>query len=403
MTLEFHKLTHQIEEFSAYLAASDLENASKVDLALKIWRQYADPTRIDEIHARVAAVVERDLGYRGATAFDEPILHTYPPSPLPGTATLVAADGSQIVPDPHQALLFYLINIGVITLKYGSGLPPDIESRPRIHYDDADLFSDFGLISSDVVDARRTIEELTALAETSESFWSEGVPVISLVDGPLLVILKATTPDRENLKRHYLSAMDRMRDIEANLAGYTDRPRSAFILNLLQLLSLPEDNITEANLRDANIFRFLTDIQVLNKILPPNHRSALFIQMSPMNKEFRLLGGDDFEIAFFYLNVADVGERPSIARVELPVWVARNKENVAKLQAILIDQCRQTGLRYPYALTRADEIAVVRRDEAKQLLILLQTALARGDMYRQSSAKLSSKAAARYASQDRKR
>jgi len=31
------------------------------------------------------------------------------------------------------------------------------------------------------------------------------------------------------------------------------------------------------------------------------------------------------EIAFFYLNAAAAGEQPHIARIEVPMWVARDR------------------------------------------------------------------------------
>jgi len=37
---------------------------------------------------------------------------------------------------------------------------------------------------------------------------------------------------------------------------------------------------------------------------------------------------------------------------------------VAELQALIVHQCQQLMSRYPYALTRADELAVVKGEES---------------------------------------
>ena len=59
--------------------------------------------------------------------------------------------------------------------------------------------------------------------------------------------------------------------------------------------------------------------------------------------------------------------RETIARVDIPVWVARDKRAVNELHALLLTQCAMQGRNpYPYALTRADELAYVSgKDKAK--------------------------------------
>jgi len=57
-----------------------------------------------------------------------------------------------------------------------------------------------------------------------------------------------------------------------------------------------------------------------------------------------------------------------LARVEIPAWVAQDPSMVNALHAILVQQCQIVPTRrYPYLLTRADETAVVSRDEKEQV------------------------------------
>ena len=67
--------------------------------------------------------------------------------------------------------------------------------------------------------------------------------------------------------------------------------------------------------------------------------------------------------------------RPSLARVEVPAWVADRADRLAALQAVLVEQCRIMGQRpYPYALHRAHELALVSMQEKEQVtnMILLE-------------------------------
>jgi NurA domain len=58
----------------------------------------------------------------------------------------------------------------------------------------------------------------------------------------------------------------------------------------------------------------------------------------------------------------------SLARVEIPAWVAEDEKLLNLLHYVLIVQCRQMGARpYPYAIHRAHEVAVVSFDEKAQL------------------------------------
>ncbi|MBZ0304268.1 MAG: DNA double-strand break repair nuclease NurA, partial [Anaerolineae bacterium] len=147
-------------------------------------------------------------------------------------------------------------------------------------------------------------------------------------------------------------------------------------IRLLYLLSLEN----EAALRDsqhgspAGDLEGLRDAQFFRLILEPGERSALMVQNSPRNLEFKERG-ENYEIAFFYLNVGSTFT-PSIVRVDVPVWVARHKQAVDELHALLLAQCRVQGRNpYPYVLTRAHELAVVSKDDQRKLEEMIKTQL----------------------------
>ena len=54
-------------------------------------------------------------------AIHEPLNRTYGLPPRPETVTVVAADGSQIMPSHHEVVPAFLLNIATVVLNYGSG------------------------------------------------------------------------------------------------------------------------------------------------------------------------------------------------------------------------------------------------------------------------------------------
>jgi hypothetical protein len=397
MALEFHKLTEQVEKMGMDLAQQQEQLDSKVEIALQILEAHADPAFLRYINDRVMDAVARDAGYRGAKPFDESVMNAYAPAPLPESATIIATDGSQIAPNTHGSALYYLLNIGTIIVDHGSGQPPKIISQPYLFYEPEYLFTqDRSLITAGVVSARRTVNEMAALAEHAWYQRDSARPMLTLFDGSLLILgIGSEIPDRDQLYGIYFSAMTRLLEVRAGLAGYVDRPRSTYVAGMLHLLDLPEDLVSRTTLSSNGRIEGLLDRHVFDHVLAPGERSALFVQMSPQNKEFRKSGGHTHEIVFFYLNAAGPNERPQLARVEIPMWVAQDRMFVAELHALIYHQCQQLMSRYPYVLTRADELAVVKGDETKQLNTLIQVALTRFGLATTESGKAVNKNSAR--------
>lgn len=379
MTLEFHKLTAQVERMGEALATQDEEIQNKADIALQILEAHADEAFLPYVHDRVQDAIDKDAGYRGARPVDEPLANIYSPAPLPESATLIATDGSQILPKTHGAALYYLINTGTIIVRHGSGEPPEILSDPFLFYEKEYMYTeDRGMITSQTVSARRTVAEMAALAEQSYIHAGEARPLLALIDGPLLLLgLGQEVPDRDELRGIYFSAMSRLLDIQAGLVGYTDRPRSRYVMGLLHLLDLETEQVSRTTLANDGRLEGVQDRQIFQHLLEPGSRSALFVQMSPQNKEFRRTGGETHEIAFFYMNVATNGQAPIISRIEVPMWVAADRRLIGELQALIYHQCQQIASNYPYVLTRSHELAVVKHEEARQLDLMIQVTMTR--------------------------
>jgi len=388
LSLQFDKVVPQVEKMGAALADRNDTVAEQTQLA---GHQLMELNDLDAIWDQIMVARRNDAGFRGAAPFDEPINEAIPKPECPARATILAADGSQIYPDPHGAALYWLTNIGVFLYPHGEESLPDIITEPQLFYEDKDVREQDGrLIATAAINARRAVYEMQVLARETMRCRDLPRPLVAMYDGPLLSLLmgKEVTNAGE-LTLSYHEALDIMHNAGAGLLGYVDRPKSTFVVNTIFLMSLDPDQVKRGNLQTAGPFEGLTDRDLYQWILGPGDRSGLMIQQSPQNKAYREVN-DDHEIVFFYMNVASPQQEPYLARVEVPMWVARDKALVGALQAILYAQCQITD-RYPYALTRADEVAVVHAHEKRALDEMIGIELLRNRQALELSHKLSSK------------
>lgn len=398
MSLEFTKVVEQVQTLGRYLGHLNRTLANKLDLALE--RFYAT-TDLDAVHERIRLVRESSVsGYRGAAPaprpYDEVIAGVGSLPPLPAAATLIAVDGSQIYPDAHAAVLYYLVNIGVFVYSYGEPRLPYQATEPQLYYNEAMLQdSDGRLITNQTVNARRTVMEMQWLAKEAWNRRDEPRPLVGFHDGGLLKFFGATelagTPQ---IEREYMEALRMLYDSRAVLLGYLDKPRSTYLISLLHLLSLEPGQVNDANLRANGELEGLTDDMLFAHVLQPGERSAIMTQNSPQNLKYKDTDSN-LEIAFFYVNVSN-GSHPAIARIDIPMWVARDKDAVAALHGLIVAQCSIQGRKhYPYALTRADELAYVSSVEKSQLDEMIRVEMLRHQLEPEASNKLQTKGLAR--------
>ncbi|HWP29635.1 MAG TPA: DNA double-strand break repair nuclease NurA, partial [Chloroflexota bacterium] len=164
--------------------------------------------------------------------------------------------------------------------------------------------------------------------------------------------------------------------------GYISRPRGADIVMLLR--QAPPHRRACGRCRgtepeapcalDGLVDRLLFDD------LAPGERSALF--------ESRTLARyypPELLPRFFYLNVGR-----EVARVELPAWAAAQPDLVARVHAVVVDQCRR-GQGYPVVLARAHEQAVVGGADRQRVEELIRQTLVVHGLPDRPSAKQASK------------
>ena len=128
MTLEFEKLTRDLEIMAQTTARRTALQKERVAESLQTLQTFrSNWTAVSQALTEAAAKSD-EKHYRSARPFNEntPLDATIPAPTPPDEATVIAVDGSQILPDRHAAYLYYLINVGGIVYHHGQPDSPDI-------------------------------------------------------------------------------------------------------------------------------------------------------------------------------------------------------------------------------------------------------------------------------------
>ena len=392
--LELNRLTGQVAEMAEALAGQRTNQRERTQRAREHLSAYAQVT--DDLREKIAVACRTDESWRGADPLGNWLDERVPTPQQAEPATLVATDGSQIYPDTHAIALYYLTNVGSIALRQGSGAAPATSTAPilRLAVDDPLEEQDHDRVDADEVNLRRDLREmemLAALARSEREALGGDMErlVVALADGPLLPWLPQRMPDADQRQRvrQFTAPLDDLRASYTVPLGYVDRPRSANVLRLLYLAQLPQELISKERLRQRNEYDGLSDAALFQDLLP-GQRTGLFAATSEINENFDAAG---HRICFCYMNVAtEPGEaNASMARVEMPTWIARDPERLEAALAAVWSDCRL--LHYPYLLTRAHELALVSRQERTSLEQMLRTEMMRRGMRFEESPKANTK------------
>ena len=356
--LDFVEVNQQIAAMAAEsrLAADDMAGrlalaVERLHLESARWQAFVDKLSMSKTSWLVAAI-------------HEPLNRTYGLPPRPETVTVVAADGSQIMPSHHEVVPAFLLNVATVVLHYGNGGGAAFTSTPSLFYRDEDLYLDYGgervQVTGDLLGMRRTLMEFGSLVAQAVAARSGGA-VCALSDGSLILWqLEGRPPDyQESMVTDYLACLDQGRRQGIPIIGYISRPRSRDVVNALRVGLCPEDapNYDRCPYeRDARPpcaqIEGLTDRRLFAKLLKVGERSQVFGSASRILNKYGA-----HRIGFFYLHVGS-----EIVRVELPQWVGTDAALLDLVHAVAYDQA-QKGMGYPVALAEAHQQAVVRGAE----------------------------------------
>jgi hypothetical protein len=322
-------------------------------------------------------------------------------SPPPHDYTVVASDGSFILPDRHTPARFYVINIGKVVLRYGSAPSADLRSDPSMYFREEELFVPRDVrkipVTGPVLGLKRAAEELGAV--TSIALEQSG-PTLALQDGTLILWALESQPESvvSWVLDDYLEAMRALERARVPLAAYISFPGSNDVMNSLRvsICDYPDhgwdvncdhcrSRIELGHVPACDVLPDVTDRTLFAEIaaLPPGARSPVFASSSKILKRY----DDTLRVAFFYLNTGT-----EIARVEVPEWVTADPVALDFTHAAIYEQC-QLGRGYPSALQEAHELAAIRPDERRAVEVLVEEALARRGVVLRRSGKDQSKRA----------
>jgi hypothetical protein len=358
MSLDLPKLLPQVQQLSQSLLKQQAQRAQLLERALSAYQGLlALPP--EELETRLARVGSRWTGARPAQ--ESLGTSVAPPEPVPDL-NVIGADGSQIYPDRHARVFFFLINLAGILIQHDCQSAPETRTESQLFFEPEQLrYESDQPVESAWVNLQRDLGEMMTLADMCEEVHDGAV--LALLDNSLLLwmVLQARAAGERELDRilkAYFEAMNRLQTCGAALAGIIDRPRSS---NVLALAALANQDVETIGADDSARVPFpgLTDRELFAHLLPEGHRSACFDLISPLNRDFHAVGQG---IHFFYLHLPG----NQILRVEIPAWVAGDRARLDRVHAGLLRESLSTN-GYPYALIRAHELAVV--TQAERLMV----------------------------------
>lgn len=356
MPLDYTAIQQQLHAMGSQVKSRLDEETQKAARATTLLDSLAGQNQ--QSRERIIAVAASNSNLRSAIPTDEEITGTFLLPAITKAYTILAADGSQVNPNRHDPIPLSVINIGVFCMDSTMQSPPrEIVETQLLPLDE--IYNEFGLVGEEVIALRRDLRERQMLSRLSNEF--NGI-VLTLTDGPLELFRDPQgSKDTQKEFEEYLGVLRQLAKQGTITAGYVDRPGSDLVVRMLEVLSMKDENIAYAG--KSRPLAPLSDAFLFQDRIPPEARSAVFGIQSRSAENFP----GETALHFFYLNTG-FPEKSSLARVEIPAWVAENKDMVGLLHAVLIDQSRILGsMPYPYALHRSHEIALVSFSDKAQI------------------------------------
>jgi hypothetical protein len=366
MALNFQQVFEKIREIGsgARLRQERLETLRLH--AMELLQEWADKT--EELQDKVGRALHSDQNLRCALPLNERLdYHGLCKDVSTEGLTMIAADGSQIVPDRHAPVLFGLINVGAIILTGGNESAPLIQTDSLLSFDEEVMSWTEALVA-----LQRDLAERKKLLDLSKEY---PLPIVTLTDGPLQLWEARESNEAMGYEKaldQYLSVLSQLQEQGVITAGYVDKPSSNLLVRLLEVAVTPEPELR--NIHTQHPLPGVSDLWLFDRLLGPGERSAVFALQGRSKAVYK----GPLELHFFYLNVGTTGH-PKAVRVEIPEWVSSQESEIDLLACALLDQCAAMGARpYPYILHRAHEAAVITMQEKQQIEQLLQIELRKG-------------------------
>ena len=366
MPIDYQQIYDKIQEIGKGARERRKTMEERRKMARDLLNIYA--SELDLLRSKVDSAKQADPNIRCAypPPLGESLASSHPPPASVADATLIAADGSQIVPNRHDPLQYYVINVGAIAMQVGSGDTPEVFTDTYLRI--LDEFDDTFFSDSQVA-LQRDVAERKKLLEISKKYSGT---IIALTEGQLELWGSVDSENARDFEKNLQDYLDVLLELEKRqviTSGYVDKPGANWVTRLLEIATLPENEL--GNLRKYRPLLGVTDLWLFSQILGKHERSAVFTLQAKSAEKYT----DSISIHFFYINVGDE-KNPKIARVDVPFWVVNKRETLNNLHSALVEQSKiMSNAPFPYLLHRAHEIAVVTHREKEQIDQMLALAI----------------------------
>ncbi|MFC1920766.1 DNA double-strand break repair nuclease NurA [Chloroflexota bacterium] len=393
MSLDLVRVASQIGEMLSRLKADLSGRQERLKYALETVQN-----QTEDIESLKKKITDSKYTWLVAELVDGLNPHYKALSP-PSDFTVIATDGSHIDIDRNQAARCYLINIGGVVLDYGSNPGAMLDSIPSLYAGDEDLViaqpgvkGNERVVEGALLGIKRGVDECRRLVELAEAL-AAGSSTLALLDGTLIQWGLEAYPDFVGdslLEKGFLDCLKRLKELNGDrklaIASYISYPRSMDVVNALKVAICPNNPLDtdkhckECMTRECDAVAGVLDRELFSELLGQGERSALFITQSKIIERY-----GEHRVHFFYIKLDD-----EVARVEIPQWVASDKDLLDLTHSLVLDQCKR-GQGYPVVLSEAHEQAVVTGGDRENFWTLVEESLTDEKMPISTSAKSRSK------------
>lgn len=312
----------------------------------------------------------------------------------------ISTDGSQINPSAHEISSTSLINIGRIAIPYfNKEIQVELSSNPTVYSSSEDInpeLYDLKTSDEDLISFERTLKEIEDLVLLAKKYKDANLPIVAFLDGTLIHwhIEKLNIKLIEQFISRLSNALLELKTMNIPVASYISSSRSNDFINMLKVFKCPFDtvdckkncsSVSSKNLpcNPMQEYKPVLDRVLLNKFFKENNskpgdRTILLKSNSNILNYYP----DDLKIQFFYINTGT-----EVSRVEIPNYVAHNKELLELVHNTVVLQCN-VGYGYPVVISEAHLQAVVTKSDRQVFYDLIKEQFLKGS---KSPIKLSTK------------
>ena len=302
----------------------------------------------------------------------EHLIGAYPVHTMPASWNVISTDGSHIDIDRHLPVPCSLINTGTCYISYGTKPEAKLSNEPSLKIHPQDLYisnpdniNESELLTGNLLSIERSIIEIQTLLNHIKTI-NNNLPTLALIDGSLILWGLSGQTYKSFTVNHFveeglIACLEEFRQLsfkhQITIGSYISMPRSTEVINAIRATACPEssefcrdhcNSHHSQNIPCANA-NGLLDKDLFDLYLTPGERSPIYKSQSSIPLSHYGI----HHTYFYYMHTGN-----EIARIEIPEWVATNKELINLNHSTIYDQCKR-GHGYPVAISEAHDQAVL--------------------------------------------